>query len=369
MALGELNINVLNISDATTQSELAYEGVQKWTKYHDLFTKDLVITPIRQIIPYLARTYSSPTATTKPTCSENSLISNLKTRIRTPTKATISALEYTLEIPTTPVSNVQSLPAYRSTFSGREDSLTPQSQIEGEKSLESTSPLTNESFEEDIGTTKDQQGQTTPKQTSDTQATAIIIDSPVNKTRNRPPNIDLSVSPAAPATISLFERFTSIPGYSSPRNRIPPSQDPNTLSALRLDSAPAISVQNLQSTSTHLPEPTVEVRAILQQHEANYGLWVKAREAKDAKAFKHTTIMDKDLHRKLIKQMGYQPLLDHTKGWNPVEWDWTTFEKKIVETRDSRRNNKRKPSSRPSGSVAVADLQEVLGLVKSYTSR
>ncbi|EGF98916.1 putative SUMO deconjugating cysteine peptidase Ulp2 [Melampsora larici-populina 98AG31] len=34
---------------ATTQSELAYEGVQKWTKYHDLFTKDLVITPIRQI--------------------------------------------------------------------------------------------------------------------------------------------------------------------------------------------------------------------------------------------------------------------------------------------------------------------------------
>lgn len=95
-----------------------------------------------------------------------------------------------------------------------------------------------------------------------------------------------------------------------------------------------------------VPEPmnfrarnfTKEEIELLMLHTENFFKWEEAKKEKHSQLFKRTTIKAKDLHRKLKSSMGYDRLMEETHGWDPVEWDWDTFEKK---QRSSVKGNRR----------------------------
>ncbi|EGF99355.1 uncharacterized protein MELLADRAFT_112811 [Melampsora larici-populina 98AG31] len=73
---------------------------------------------------------------------------------------------------------------------------------------------------------------------------------------------------------------------------------------------------------------TREEIELLMIHTHNFMKWEKAKKEKDPVGFKRTTIKAKELHRKLTSKIGISRVLEETHGWNPLEWDWITFEKK-----------------------------------------
>ncbi|KAH9808035.1 hypothetical protein DFH28DRAFT_911558 [Melampsora americana] len=84
---------------------------------------------------------------------------------------------------------------------------------------------------------------------------------------------------------------------------------------------------NLESTEPR-PLTRFEICELLMLHTNNFLKWETTKTSKDSQLFKHTRIEAKEIHRTLIKSMGHEILMKETHDWNPLEWDWITFEKK-----------------------------------------
>jgi len=69
------------------------------------------------------------------------------------------------------------------------------------------------------------------------------------------------------------------------------------------------------------------VREMLQKHWQIKQRFDAALKEKDYHEFKTMVLRGKVSHKTLAAIMGEESLLEHTRGWNPAEWNWHTLGK------------------------------------------